>query len=50
MFLEMIINLTSHTLKFSLNNLEHRFSIHYSNLNVDNIFVNEDFNIIYIIN
>jgi hypothetical protein len=46
---EMIASLMSHASKFPSNNPEHRFPIHHPDLSVDNIFVDEDFNITCII-
>lgn len=46
---EMTRSLTSHALKFPSKNPEHRFSIHHPDLSVDNIFIDEDFNITCII-
>jgi len=46
----MIIRWINDVLKLLLNDRKYRFLIYYPNFSVDNIFVNEGFNIIYIIN
>lgn len=46
---EMIASLTNHASKFPSNDPEHRFPIHHPDLSVDNIFIDEDFNITCII-
>jgi len=46
---ETIIRWTNNVSKFPLNDRKHRFSIYYPDFSVDNIFINEGFNITYII-
>ena len=49
MLSEMITRWTDDVSKFLLNDRKHRFSIHHPDFSVDNIFVDEDFNITCII-
>ncbi len=49
MLSEMITRRTNDVSKFLLNDHKHRFFIHHSDFSVDNIFVDEDFNITCII-
>ena len=46
---EIIIRRTNDISNTLLNDRQYRFSIYYPDFSVDNIFVNEDFNITYII-
>ena len=46
---EMIASLTNHASKSPSNDPENRFPIHHPDLSVDNIFIDEDFNITCII-
>ncbi len=46
---EMITRWTNDVLKLPLNDRKHRFSIYYPDFSVDNIFVDEGFNITCII-
>ncbi len=47
--LEMITRWTNNVSKFLLDDRKHRFSIYYPDFSVDNIFVDEGFNITCII-
>ena len=49
MLSEMITRWTNDVSKFHLNDCKHQFFIHHSDFSIDNIFVDEDFNITCII-